>query len=69
MNRSECQNEKLSSRTVGLILLPLGLLLGGVGFLVLPVFGVFFAVPILLLSAVLLFAPESSACKLIMGKR
>lgn len=69
MNRSECTNEKISSRTVGLILLPLGLLLGGIGFVLLPVFGLFFALPVLLLSAVMLFAPESRACKLLTGKR
>jgi len=65
MNKHDCRSEKLSSRTLGVILLPLALLLAFVGGLVLPMVGIFFAVPLLLLSSVLLLAPESKTCQLI----
>ena len=67
MNKTECNSERISSRTLGLLLLPLALVIALVGSLVLPVMGFFFAVPLLLMSAVLLFAPESKACRLIRG--
>jgi hypothetical protein len=65
MNKNDCNSEKLSSRTLGFILLPLALLLALVGGLILPIVGFFFAVPLLLLSGVLLLAPESKTCQLI----
>jgi hypothetical protein len=68
MNKLDCASEKLSSRTLGVLLVPLALLLAFVGSLVLPVVGLFFAVPLLLMSGVLLLAPESKACRLIRGK-
>ncbi len=68
MKQIDCSSEKISSRTLGVILLPLALLLGFVGGLVLPMVGFLFAVPLLILSGVFLFAPESKACQLIRGK-
>ncbi len=68
MNKSECQSEKISSRTVGLLILPLALLLGFIGFVIVPVLGVFFALPLFVLSGMFLVAPESKVCKLILGK-
>ena len=41
MNRQECVSEKWSSRTIGLIILPLALALGFLGFLILPVVATF----------------------------
>ena len=67
MNKIDCSSEKLSSRALGLILLPVAFVIAFIGSLVLPIIGFFFAVPLLLMSAVLLFAPESKACKLIRG--
>jgi hypothetical protein len=68
MNEAECRNEKISSRTIGLIILPVGLFLAFIGFLIVPFFGVLFSVPVLGLAAVFLMAPESRVCKLLTGK-
>ena len=68
MNQVNCAKERISSRTLGLILLPVGLLLVLAGFLLLPVLGFFFAIPILILSGLLLAAPQSRVCKIITGK-
>jgi len=68
MDRKDCVNEKWSSRTMGLIILPLALALGFIGFLILPVVGVFFAVPLFILSFFFLAAPESKVCRLILRK-
>ena len=67
MNKTDCNSEKISSRSLGILLLPLALVIAFFGSLILPIIGLFFAVPLLLMSAVLLFAPESKACKLIRG--
>jgi len=69
MNRQDCVNEKWSSRTIGLIILPLALVLGFIGFLILPVVGLFFAVPLFILSFMFLAAPESKVCRLILRKQ
>jgi hypothetical protein len=68
MNKTDCVTERYSARTIGIILLVLGLALAALGFLILPVVGLFFAVPLLLLSALLLVAPQSKACRLITQK-
>jgi hypothetical protein len=68
MNRQDCVSEKWSSRTVGLIILPLAMALGFLGFLILPVVGLFFAIPLFILSFVFLAAPESKVCRLILRK-
>lgn len=68
MNKSDCEKEKISSRTVGLILLPFGLLIAFAGFMVIPVLGVIFAVPILGLAIILIAAPQSKVCRLITEK-
>ena len=65
MNKNDCKSEKLSSRTLGVILLSLALPLAFIGGLLLPMVGFFFAVPLLLLGGVLLLAPESKTCQLI----
>ena len=69
MNRQDCINEKWSSRTIGLITLPLALALGFLGFLILPVVGLFFAVPLFILSFAFIAAPESKVCQFIVGKK
>jgi hypothetical protein len=68
MNRQDCINEKWSSRTIGLIVLPLAIALGFLGFLILPVVGLFFALPLLILSIAFITAPESKVCRLILGR-
>jgi hypothetical protein len=51
-----------------LIILPLALALGFLGFLILPVVGLFFAVPLFILSFFFIAAPESKVCRLILRK-
>ena len=69
MNRQVCINEKWSSRAIGLITLPLAFALGFLGFLILPVVGLFFAVPLFILSFAFIAAPESQVCRLILGDK
>jgi hypothetical protein len=69
MNKIDCFSEKISSKMVGFIVLPIALLLALAGNILLPVFGLFFAVPLLLLSGVLIIAPESDACRLVNRKQ
>jgi hypothetical protein len=68
MNRFDCETEKLSSRTIGLAVLPLALALGFLGTLILPVAGFFFSIPLFILSIAFLAAPESRVCKLLLRK-
>jgi hypothetical protein len=68
MNRQDCISEKWSSRTIGLILLPMAVALGLIGFLILPVVGLFFSLPLFLLSFAFIAAPESKVCRLLLGK-
>ena len=65
MNKEDCVSEKWSSRTIGLIILPLAMALG---FLILPVVGLFFAIPLFILSFFFIAAPESKVCRLILRK-
>ena len=69
MDRTDCLRDKLSSRTVGFILLGFSLIIAFAGFLIVPVLGVFFALPLLVLAGVFIAAPESKVCRLITGKR
>ena len=68
MNRSDCVREKISSRVVGLILLPFALLIAFAGFMVIPIVGVLFSLPVFGLSAILIAAPQSKVCRLITSK-
>jgi hypothetical protein len=68
MNKTDCDRERISSRTIGFIILPIGLLLALASFALLPILGVIFALPILILSIVFIAAPESKVCKLLTGK-
>ena len=69
MNRQTCTNEKWSSRAIGLLVMPLALALGLLGFLILPVVGLFFAVPLFILSVAFIVAPQSPVCRLILGNK
>ena len=68
MNKDECLTEKYSSRVIGFILLPLALALGFLGFLIIPVVGLIFSVPLFILSFAFIAAPESKVCRLILKK-
>jgi len=66
MKRIDCETEKISIRTIGLFLLPLALGLAFIGFLILPVVGLFFSIPLFILAITLLAAPESKVCKILL---
>jgi hypothetical protein len=68
MNKQDCVTDKWSSRTIGLIMLPLAFALGFLGFLILPVVGLFFSIPLFMLAFMFLAAPESKVCRLILRK-
>jgi len=67
MNRIKCTAEKMSLRTLGLILLPLVIFFAIVANIVLPVLGLFLALPLLILIGVLIAAPRSKTCQLLLG--
>ena len=66
MNKSDCQNERLSSRTVGIVIIIISILLMTVGLVVLPIVGFVFAIPLLVLGIGMIMAPESKTCRIIM---
>jgi hypothetical protein len=68
MDKSDCVQEKISSRTIGFIILPFGLLLAVASFFLLPVFGLIFALPVLILAIMFIAAPQSKVCRLLTGK-
>ena len=68
MNKINCLTEKYSSRFIGLVILPLALALGFLGFLIVPVVGLIFSVPLFILAFTFIAAPESKVCRLILRK-
>jgi hypothetical protein len=65
MNRISCYFERISDFAVGLFLLFLGLALTIVSFTIIPVLGLFIAIPVLLLAIAFLGAKRSRECALI----
>lgn len=65
MNKIDCLSEKFSARALGFFLLPVSIFLGFIGGIILPVIGFFFALPLVIMSGALIFAPQSKACRLI----
>ncbi len=65
MDKTDCLREKISGRTVGIVLMAFALIVAFAGFLIIPVFGLFFALPLLVLATVFIAAPESKICRLI----
>ena len=68
MDKIRCITEKYSSRVIGLIILPLALALGFLGFLIVPVVGLIFSVPLFILAFAFIAAPESKVCRLVLRK-
>ena len=67
MNRMKCAAEKLSLRTLGIILLPIVIFFTVVANIILPVVGLFMAIPLFLLTGVLIAAPRSKTCELLLN--
>ena len=68
MDKTDCLREKISGRTVGIILMAFALIVAFAGVLIIPVFGLFFALPLLVLAIVFISSPESKICRLITRK-
>ncbi len=68
MNRLSCYFEKISDFGVGLFLLFLGIIITLISFTVVPVIGLVFAIPILVLAISFLGAKKSKECALITKK-
>lgn len=67
MNQIKCAAEKLSLRTLGLILLPFVLFFTVVANMMLPFLGLFLAIPLFILTGVLIAAPRSKTCQLLLS--
>lgn len=67
--QQNCMNEHWSARALGLLILPIALIVTFVFMLLVPFFGFFLALPLILFSLLFIFAPESKACRLIMKKK
>jgi hypothetical protein len=66
MNKLRCSAEKMTLKTLGLILLPFVLFFIVVANIVLPVVGFFFTVPVIMLNVLLMAAPKSKSCRLLL---
>lgn len=66
MNKEECKNERISNKTLGILVIFASILLLGVGMIILPVVGFIFAAPLLIFGFALIFAPQSKTCRLVM---
>ena len=64
MDHNTCFTEKISLRTFGLLLLPLTILIAAIGMLVVPLFGVLLALPVLILTGLMIQAPPSDLCRI-----
>jgi hypothetical protein len=68
MNKTECKIERLSNLTIGFFLLIFGLMFTLIGIMIVPVIGLFVAIPVLIVAGVFLAAPHSRACAVIAQK-
>ena len=68
IKKDDCLREKVSTRVVGFIIFFISLLLAFAGLFIVPIIGLFFTVPFLILSLALMLAPESKTCRLLMSK-
>lgn len=65
MNRISCYFERISDFAVGLFLLFFGLAFTLIGFTIIPVLGLFIAIPALVLAIAFLGAKRSKECALV----
>jgi hypothetical protein len=67
MNKIKCAAEKLTLRSLGFILIPFVLFFVIVSNIVLPVFGLFLSLPLIILNVVFILAPKSKTCELLLS--
>lgn len=60
--------ERVSNITVGSVILGMGILATLVGALIVPVFGLIFTLPIVVVGIIFLMSPRSKACSIIAEK-
>ena len=65
MNRISCYFERISDFAIGLFLLFVGLALTAISFTIIPVIGLFIAIPVLILAVAFLGAKRSKECALV----
>ena len=68
MDKEQCGSQRTVSRMVGLIIIIVSLLLLGVGLMIIPVVGSLFAIPFLILGVVMIAAPDSKTCQLVLSR-
>lgn len=68
MNKTECKLERVSNVTLGFFLLIIGLMFTLIGIMIVPVIGLFVAIPVLIIAGIFLASPRSKACAIIAGK-
>ena len=68
MNKTECKIERVSNVTVGFFLSIIGLMFTLIGIMIVPVIGLFVAIPVLIIAGVFLASPRSKACAIIAQK-
>ena len=66
MSKLKCAAEKMTLKTLGVILSPFVLFFVVVANIVLPVFGFFLALPLIILNILLISAPKSKTCQLLL---
>lgn len=66
MNKLRCAAEKTTLKAMGLMLLPFVLFFVVVANIVLPFFGLFFALPLIILNVLFIAAPKRKTCELIL---
>ncbi len=66
MNKLRCAAEKMTLKTLGYILIPFVTFFVIVANIVLPVIGLFLALPLVVLNGLFIAAPKSKTCELIL---
>ena len=66
MDKIRCAAEKTTLKTLGFLLMPFVLFFVVVANIVLPVVGLFFALPLIILNILFIRAPKSKTCELIL---
>jgi hypothetical protein len=66
MNKLRCSAQKMTLKTLGIILLPFVLFFVVVANIVLPVVGFILALPVIILDVLLMAAPKSKSCELLL---
>ena len=66
MDKYKCVAEKTTLKSLGLILIPFVLFFVVAANIVLPIIGLFFALPLVILNVLLISAPKSKTCALLL---